>query len=94
MELPQQNGTAAHSERAFLPLPQLAPVSWLLGPRWPVHRVPLGCVEQPRFETYVDGYRDLDVGNVTGRVVTQLKQGTNLLLSGASLQCERRGQQR
>src|SRR5207237_1327988 len=30
----------------------------------------------PRFETSVDGYRDLDVGNVTGRVVTQLKQAT------------------
>jgi FG-GAP-like repeat len=29
----------------------------------------------PRFESYVDGYRDLDVGNVTGRAVTQLIPG-------------------
>ncbi len=28
------------------------------------------------FSTYVDGYRDLDVGNVTGRVVTGLSRGT------------------
>src|SRR5438067_2357979 len=28
------------------------------------------------FDTYVDGYHDLDVGNVRGRVVTGLSQGT------------------
>ena len=28
------------------------------------------------FDSYVDGYHDLDVGNVTGRVVTGLSQGT------------------
>ena len=28
------------------------------------------------FSSYVDGYHDLDVGNVTGRVVTGLNQGT------------------
>src|SRR5438874_107367 len=28
------------------------------------------------FTTYLDGYRGLDVGNVTGRLVTGLKQGT------------------
>jgi len=77
MELPQQNGTAAHSERAFLPAPQTrtsfmatwATVAGATGYR-------LDVSSSPRFETYVDGYRDLDVGNVTGRVVTQLKQGT------------------
>src|SRR5438477_4764771 len=77
MELPQQNGTAAHSERAFLPAPQTrtsfmatwATVAGATGYR-------LDVSSSPRFETYVDGYRDLDVGNVTGRVVTHLKQGT------------------
>src|SRR5881392_1554159 len=77
MELPQQNGTAAHSERGFLPAPQTrtsfmatwATVAGATGYR-------LDVSSGPRFETYVDGYRDLDVGNVTGRVVTQLKQGT------------------
>ena len=28
------------------------------------------------FSDYVDGYHDLDVGNVTGRVVTGLNPGT------------------
>jgi hypothetical protein len=28
------------------------------------------------FNSYLDGYHDLDVGNVTGRVVTELKRGT------------------
>ncbi len=28
------------------------------------------------FDSYVDGYRDLDVGNVAGRVVTELNPGT------------------
>ena len=28
------------------------------------------------FTTYLDGYRELDIGDVTGRVVTGLKQGT------------------
>ena len=77
MELPQQDGTAAHSERAFLPAPQTrtsfmatwATVAGATGYR-------LDVSSSPRFETYVDGYRDLDVGNVPGRVVTQLKQGT------------------
>jgi hypothetical protein len=77
MELPQQDGTAAHSERAFLPAPQTrtsfmatwATVAGATGYR-------LDVSSSPRFETYVDGYRDLDVGNVIGRVVTQLKQGT------------------
>src|SRR5437762_3563468 len=77
MELPQQNGTAAHSERAFLPAPQTrtsfmatwATVAGATGYR-------LDVSSSPRFETYVVGYRDLDVGDVTGRVVTQLKQGT------------------
>jgi len=77
MELPQQNGTAADSERAFLPAPQTrtsfmatwATVAGATGYR-------LDVSSSPRFETYVDGYRDLDVGNVIGRVVTQLKQGT------------------
>ena len=30
----------------------------------------------PSFENYVNGYHDLDVGNVTGQVVTGLSQGT------------------
>src|SRR4029453_667376 len=29
------------------------------------------------FDNYVEGYHDLDVGNVTGRVVTGLDRGTN-----------------
>src|SRR5215471_15262790 len=29
------------------------------------------------FDTYVNGYHDLDVGNATGRVVTGLNRGTN-----------------
>ena len=28
------------------------------------------------FDSFVDGYHDLDVGNVTGRVVTGLNRGT------------------
>ena len=32
------------------------------------------------FSTYVEGYHDLDVGNVTGRVVTGLNPGQDLLL--------------
>ena len=28
------------------------------------------------FDSYVDGYHDLDVGDVTGRVVTGLNRGT------------------
>src|SRR5438477_11405318 len=77
MELPQQNRTAAHSERTFLPAPQTrtsfmatwATVAGATGYR-------LDVSSSPCFETDVDGYRDPDVGNVTGRVVTQLKQGT------------------
>ncbi len=30
----------------------------------------------PRFESYVSGFRDLDIGNATGRVVAGLSQGT------------------
>ena len=77
MELPQQNGTAAHSERAFLPAPQTRTslmATWATAAGATGYR--LDVSSSPRFETYVDGYRDLDVGNVTGRVVTQLKQGT------------------
>src|SRR5438309_1392392 len=77
MELPQQNGTAAHSERAFLPAPQTRTsfmATWATLAGATGYR--LDVSSSPRFETYVDGYRDLDVGNVTGRVVTQLKQGT------------------
>ena len=32
--------------------------------------------QQESFNSYVDGYRDLDVGNMTGRVVTGLSPGT------------------
>src|SRR5437763_9407407 len=77
MELPQQNGPAAHSERPFLPAPQTRTsfmVIWATESDATGYR--LDVSSSPRFETYVDGYRDLDVGNVTGRVVTQLKQGT------------------
>ena len=28
------------------------------------------------FDSYVDGYHDLDVGDATGRVVTKLNRGT------------------
>src|SRR5882724_9679692 len=59
MELPQQNGTAAHSERVFLPAPQTrtsfmatwATVAGATGYR-------LDVSSSPRFQTYVDGYHD------------------------------------
>ena len=37
------------------------------------------------FSDYVDGYHDLDVGNVKGRVVTGLNPEDHLLLSSARL---------
>jgi FG-GAP-like repeat/Fibronectin type III domain len=36
----------------------------------------LDVSQQESFNSYVDGYRDLDVGNMTGRVVTGLSPGT------------------
>jgi len=36
----------------------------------------LDVSQQKSFSSYVDGYRDLDVGNMTGRVVTGLSAGT------------------
>src|SRR5262249_45126304 len=36
----------------------------------------LDVSQQEAFNSYVDGYRDLDVGNMTGRVVTGLSPGT------------------
>ena len=35
-----------------------------------------GCVGEQRVCSFVDGYHDLDVGDVTGRVVTGLGRGT------------------
>jgi len=40
----------------------------------------LDVSQQKSFSSYVDGYRDLDVGNMTGRVVTGLSAGTACVL--------------
>src|SRR6266540_7144682 len=48
---------------------------------WPIVKGALGYLldvsTSDSFSSYVDGYHDLDVGNVTARVVTGLSQGTS-----------------
>ena len=42
------------------------------------------------FDSFVDGYHDLlNIGDVTGRIVTGLSRGTSVLLPGSRLRCHR-----
>ena len=43
------------------------------------------------FSSYVDGYHDLDVGNVTGRAVTGSESGARLITIGCALTMRGRG---